>query len=167
MPNALQQDSGLIRAKLLSGDVSYKLSAVYVEFENVASPGDPVTPPVSVPDSEGIDYYQGLSGSVSRDFMRVPISFPPLIDTDDELYELPNRWTVVVDVPAGTGYHGKPFNSGSNSTVFGLALVATPDWDDELEDLVYSRQYYEVVDQSPVPPSGVLRLTFAQTFPTE
>lgn len=164
---AIQEDAGLILAKLLSGDTRYQLSAIYVEFENVADPGDPVTPPEAVPASEGVDYYESLSETVNRDFVRVPISFPALIDTDETLYDKPNRYSIVVDVPAGVGVHGRTFNSAANSKVFGLAIVATPDWDDRTQDLIFSRQYYEEAQQMVVPASAVLRLRAKHTFPTE
>src|SRR5260221_9599046 len=55
-----------ILAKLLSNAQGYGVTTMYMEFKNLGSPSDPITPPV-FDRTGGIDYYNGLSGSTDTD----------------------------------------------------------------------------------------------------
>jgi hypothetical protein len=63
-----------IVAKLLAtGDSRYRIGGMYLEFENTDNPGDTVSPPV-FDRTRDISYYNSLSLSSNRDYLRVPIT---------------------------------------------------------------------------------------------
>jgi hypothetical protein len=129
-----------VLAKLLSGASGFHISTMYMEFVNLAAPGDPVTIP-TFDRSGGLDYYNGLSASGDLDFLRIPLQIAnTLSSSDDDLYAY-NKVTFV-GVSEGTqGFHGKTFGPAANSAVYGAALVASPDQTDQSQDLVFSRVY--------------------------
>lgn len=144
--NLVLYDWGTIAAKLLLGDADFKLGALYVEFANVASPGDPVDDP-SYDRSGAAAYYAGLDSDPTKDYLRVPIYATGLESSDEDLFPQGNVLRIYARTSGTVGVHGKPFSAGDNSTVFGAALVATPDFADSEQDLVFSRWYAEVADQ--------------------
>lgn len=128
-----------ILAQLLTGHEEYKVSTMYLEYKNLVNPGDPITPPV-FDRTGGVAYYSGLIGSLDTDFLRVPLTVSPEISAYNDDYE--GNQINFFGISEGTmGFHGKPFNPGVNSAVFGAALVATPDPDDQSADRVYARMY--------------------------
>lgn len=161
--NQIQYDWGLIAANALGiGDTSYRISAMYIEFENVASPGDPVSIPAFGRD-EGTEYYDNLQSSGSRDFLRVPLIQQPLIGAagaSDEFTKM-----TFFSLSQGTeGVHGKTFSDGVNSKVFGAALVATPVFADRTQDIVFARGYYAVSEQTLKEASHQVGLTWEVTL---
>jgi hypothetical protein len=128
-----------ILANLVAGTPEYKISAMYFEFKNLGSSGDPITPP-AFDRTGGIAYYMGLSSSPDVDFLRVPLTINPAITSQAGAY-VGNIATFFSITDGLTGFNGKPFNSGVNSAVYGAALVATPDPADQTKDVVFSRIY--------------------------
>lgn len=127
------------------GDRGYRIGGMYVEFENVADPGPAiVSPDYSV--DEGIEYYEDLALSGSRDFLRLPLTSQPIQSVaagyEDRLpQDIGNQLTFFSVTAGTTGVHGKEFSSSAISKIFGLALVATPIWGDRTQDIVIARSY--------------------------
>jgi hypothetical protein len=61
-PNLIVNEWATIIAKLLTaGDARYRIGGMYLEFENVANPGDPVAvDPLTR--QRNVDYYNSLAG---------------------------------------------------------------------------------------------------------
>lgn len=145
---------GHIVARTLAGDRSYRINAMYVEYENVASPGDTVSIP-TFDRAGGVDYYQtSLESSPTRDFLRVPLIAVPEISIEDgfeDYFEAEvsgNKLTVFAQTQGSSGFHGRAFNDVSNSKVCGAALVSARDWQDPSQDRVFARAYYDVAAQA-------------------
>ena len=129
-----------ILAKLLSGDNTFRIATMYMEFKNLASPGDPVPIP-SFDRSGGIAYYNGLLASSDLDFIRIPLQIAPTFSSSDETTYEDNKVTFIGVSEGTVGFHGKAFGPGSNSAVYGAGLVSSPDPDDQSLDRVFSRVY--------------------------
>lgn len=127
-----------ILAQLVSG-AGAPVNMMYLEFKNLASPGDAITPP-SFDRSGGVTYYDGLAGSPDTDFLRVPLITNPSLAASSSDYS-GNQVTFFGQSEGTAGFHGKTFGPGVNSAVFGAALVSAARIDDQSEDLVYSRVY--------------------------
>jgi len=128
-----------ILALLAGGQSSYNLRTMYIEFENLADPSDPITPP-TFGRADGVAYYNGLVSSPNRDFIRVALSVSPAFSTSGVDYV--NNIATFFGQSSGTvGFHGKSFGESSNSAIFGAALVASPDPEDQSKDIVFSRAY--------------------------
>lgn len=162
--NQLQNGHAEVLARLLGDqDQRYLQMAMYIEFENVASPGDAVTNP-SYGKSEGVEYYSSLSGSSTRDFLRVQLSGRTKgLDTGmtGAAY---NKITFTALTEGTAGVHGRPFSSASNSKICGAALVSAPDWNDRSKDLIFGRKYYDPPDQVVKPASGQITVTYTEAF---
>lgn len=161
--NQIQFDWGFIVAQLMKGRSEYRINAMYIEFENVADPEDPVTVPTYGAD-EGAEYYDDLQSSGTRDFLRIPFASDPLLGiVTGAAYE--NYFTAGTSgnklsfyaVTQGTeGVHGKTFSNGANSKVYGAALVATPVFADRTQDRIFARAYWDADEQAIKEPSGQL-----------
>lgn len=151
-PNTIMMSWGAAATRSLGfGDASYKISAAYVEFENLADPDTVITPP-TFERGDTIDYYHELLYSSSRDFLRVPLIAAPTvgISTGYETQftgEDGNVLSFWLQTQGTTGFHGKTFSAGVNSKVFGVALVATPVSGDQSKDIIVARTYYRTEDQ--------------------
>lgn len=128
-----------ILALLIGGQSDYKLRTMYLEFQNLADPSDPITPP-TFGRGDGISYYNGLISSPDRDFIRISLGVSPSFNTSGADY-LNNITTFFGQSEGTVGFHGKPFGEASNSAIFGAALVASPDTEDQSKDIVFSRAY--------------------------
>ena len=150
-PNALLYEWGAIFGNLLRRQgLNYGIGGMYMEFENVASPGDPVSVPAFTRDAgEGVEYYNGLALSGDRDYLRVPLVATSMDSTDETNFPKGNRPIFFAQTSGVEGVHGKGFSDADNSTVFGGALVAFVDEDDPTRDIVLSRFYLEVAKQVP------------------
>jgi len=140
-------DYATILGELLRGAPDgkpYKIGAMYVEFEN--NGGVAVTPPTPLA-AEGKSYYDGLLTHPTRDYLRVPATAVLLDSTDAALYPGGNRLTVIAQTAGVAGVHGKIFSDTVSSRVYGGALVSTPDYGDQTQDLVYARFYYAAASQ--------------------
>lgn len=128
-----------ILALLAGGQSSYSLRTMYIEFENLADPSDPITPP-TFGRADGVAYYNGLISSPNRDFIRVPLSVSAAFSSSGADYA--NNIATFFGQSSGTvGFHGKAFGESSNSAIFGAAMVASPDPTDQSKDIVFSRAY--------------------------
>ncbi len=140
---------GAIFANLLTRrGLNYGIGGMYIEFENTASPGDPVSAPAFTRDAgEGVEYYNGLALSSDRDYLRVPLVASTIDSTDEANFPKGNRPIFFAQTSGVEGVHGKPFSDVNNSTVFGGALVAFVDADDPTRDIVLSRFYVSTARQ--------------------
>jgi hypothetical protein len=164
-PNTLLYSWGHLAAQCLGrGDRAYALRTVYLEFENNAGA---IAIPTFRPE-DGIEYYNSLASSPTRDYLRVPIEAAPAIVVAPgyETYldpERGNRIVVAVQTGGTQGVHGKSFSDAVSSKVFGIALVATPVYQDATTDILLARSYYAPDEQ--VPKTGrqlgaLYRITF-------
>lgn len=151
MHNDFLYEWGAIVGNLLARrGLQYGIGGLYIEFENVASPGDPVSAPAFTRAAgEGVEYYDALSGSGDRDYLRVPLIIATVDSTDAIRYPKGNRVTFFAQTSGVEGVHGKTFSDTVNSVVFGAALVAFVDETDHTQDIVLSRFYSEVAKQKP------------------
>jgi hypothetical protein len=130
---------------------------MYIEFANVASPGDHVTAP-SFGRGDALPYYNGLGSSPDLDYIRAPLTAATVEASDPTLFPNGNIAHYFAMTAATVGVHGKLFGSTHNSTVYGAALVATPVPGDPTQDLVFSRIYFDAPDQFLVAPNGQVGL---------
>jgi hypothetical protein len=149
--NTVLYDWGFIAAKAIgTGDGSYRVNTMYIEFENVAAPADAVGIPSFTRD-EGLTYYNGLAGN--QDFLRVGLLGLPTISIESgyEAYfgaDEGNLLTFLAQSEGTAGVLGNAtFSAANNSKVFGAALVASPVNADRTKDVVFSRTYFAVADQ--------------------
>lgn len=114
----------------------YPIGGMYIEFEN--NGGAAVSTP-TFDRSGGLDYYDSLSASVTRDYLRVPITASTLTSTDDELFPDGNLITFFAQTTGVVGVHGKTFSDSVSSRVYGGAIVSFPVAGDASQDIVHSR----------------------------
>jgi hypothetical protein len=165
-PNTMLYTWGNVIARCCGmGDIRYKISYTYLEFENNQGT-------ISVPSfdrSDGIDYYMGLSSSPVRDYLRVPVTSCPdiVVAPGYEEFLTPdqgNMCTFYAQSQTGVGVHGRPFSDGVHSKVFGVALAAGPVPNDPSQDVVFARSYYDPANQVPKVPSGQIGIQYPITF---
>jgi hypothetical protein len=170
VPNQIQDSWGFAAAMSLgSGNRDYRVRGMYIEFENVDDPDDVVTAPTYGKD-EGIEYYDELSLSSVRDYLRVPLLTAPLLGIA-EGYEdqftpdvSGNVLTFFAQSSGLQGIHGKTYSDSVNSKVFGAALIVAPDWDDASKDIVVARTYLDPADQVPKIASGQVGMSWELFF---
>lgn len=151
--NQLQYDWARIAVQLFGfGRGEYRISGMYIEYENVANPNDPVSIPSTFSRGEGREYYQGLTGN--KDYLRVPLlSLPnPFVSSglESEFDGTGINFNALsfFALTAGTqGVLGRPFSAANNSKVYGLALISSPNWNDPTRDLIFSRTYFSGPNQ--------------------
>lgn len=126
-----------ILTKLLTGDASFSIRTMYIEFEN-GNPGS-VTEPGYVP-GDGLEYYTGLVAP--KDYLRVPLATNPVISSSDDSKYAGNQVTFF-GITAGTaGVNGLPFSETAGSVAYGGALVASPVLGSPTADRIYARSYW-------------------------
>lgn len=169
-PNQIQYDWGFIAAKTIGlGNPKFRVSAMYVEFENVADPDDPVTIPAFSREA-GIEYYDDLQSSGTKDFLRVPfVSLPAIgIESGFEAFFTPdetgNKLTFHAQTQGIIGVHGKTFSDGVNSKVYGAAIVATPEFSDRTQDIIFARSYFDTIEQTVKEASSQIGVTWEIAF---
>lgn len=147
--NLVLDEWGAIVGRLLAqGSPEYRISAMYIEYENVADPDTPVIPPgLSRDADEGVDYYNSLAYVADRDYLRVPLIASTLGSSDEVRYPKGNMPVFFAQTSGVIGVHGRPFSDVNNSRVFGAALVAAVNWADATQDLVLSRFYLDADKQ--------------------
>ena len=149
-PNQIQYFWAYVVAKTAGhGDPTYKLSSMYFEFKNVTLPTDIVTVPTFTR-GDDISYYTALASPV--DFLRVPMSSLPSITIQSgfEPYFTPPKGNVMnffAQTSGTTGYNGVTFSAANNSKVYGVALVATPTFSDQTQDILFARSYFSTAQQ--------------------
>ena len=147
LPNLVLYDWGAAAIRLFAtGEQRYRISMMYIEFENVSNPSDPVTAP-TMTRSDSNTYYNSLSGNPVRDYLRVPILGHQLSSSDQTLYPKKNVVNFFAQTAGTSGVHGKPFSDTNNSKVFGMALVAAVDELDPTKDIIISRFYLPTSQQ--------------------
>ena len=152
--NQVQYTWGHIAAMTIGrGLRNYRVSAMYMEFANVADPVDAVAVPSSFGREEDMDYYADLALSPDHDYLRVPLAQDPMVSIEAgyEAYfpeGTGNKLTFFALSQGTQGVHGKTFSDSVNSKLVGLALVATPVWADRTQDIVFARTYFDVADQA-------------------
>jgi len=148
-PNKVMYEWGAVVGRLLTqGSLEYKIGGMYIEYENVTDPDDVVSAPSFGRDSgDGVEYYNALSGSTNRDYLRVPLIAATMGTSDSAKFPKGNVPTFFAQTSGVSGVHGRPFSDVNNSKVFGGALVATIDEDDHTQDLVLSRFYLPTGEQ--------------------
>jgi len=133
-----------IAGHLFNGSgVNYSIGGMYLEFENNAGT-------VSAPTfdrSRTISYYNNLSGSAVRDYLRVALTSTQLLSSDSSLYPGGNQCVFFSRSSGLSGVHGRDFTNGDNSKVFGASLVAYVDDTDATQDLLLSSIYFDAADQ--------------------
>jgi len=145
--NQVQYSWGTVASECIGkGNRNFRISAMYLEFENMSNPSNAVTAPTYERD-EGLEYYQALESSGVRDYLRVPLLLPAGVDiaTGFESYFTEgvngNRLTFYSQSQGAVGVHGKVFSDSVHSKLFGVALVATPVFADPSQDVIFSRTY--------------------------
>ena len=147
LPNLVLYDWGAAAIRLFAtGEQRYRISMMYIEFENVSNPSDTVTVP-TMTRSDSNTYYNSLSGNPVRDYLRVPILGHQLSSSDQTLYPKNNVVNFFAQTAGTSGVHGKPFSDTNNSKVFGMALVAAVDELDPTKDIIISRFYLPTTQQ--------------------
>lgn len=159
--------AGLALAKQMRGDNTHRINCVYVEYQNVALPGDAAVLPASS-EFDGLEYFDNLAAGY--DFVRAPLvgeaalriasGYTPYFGEGEG-----NTLDFVAATAETQGELGRPFTNADNSKVYGLALVSAPDWTDRSKDIVILRAYYsDVGDQVLRPDAGTFMTTFPITF---
>ena len=140
-PNTIMYDWATIVGELLRGAPDgkpYKIGGMYIEFENAVGVA---APPVFDRD-DGISYYNSLSASADRDYLRVPLTAVDFESTSAGNFPGGNKLTFFARTEGVVGVNGKAFSNAAGSRVYGGALVAYPDFGDATQDLVFSRFYW-------------------------
>lgn len=168
--NQIQYGWGFIAAQAIGrGNRDYRISTLYIEYENMAEPELSATIP-SVDREEGVEYYQNLAMSGSRDFIRAAVLTTPDIGIASgfENYFTAgtdgNMLTFFTQTSGTQGFHGKTFSAAANSKIFGVALVATPYATDPTRDVVFARTYFDSADQPLKTASSQVGITWDIAF---
>lgn len=173
-PNQIQLSWATIAAQQIGyrrrpGRRDYSIAGMYIEFENVADPEDPVDVPTDFERSEGLDYYNDLLGDGTRDFLRVQLTQEPLLSIADGYESVfaegeGNRLTFMAITAGSEGITGKEFSAGANSKICGAALVAMPVLGDRTQDVIFARTYFgeedQVVKEAPKQTAVTWEITF-------
>ena len=128
-----------IVAAALANRPGYHIATMYMEFENLAAPGNPIIPP-AYDRSSDVSYYSNLTSP--RDFLRIPLTLQPTIASSDETKFEGNQVTFFGISAGNVGVNGLGFIYTLNSTVFGGALCASPVVDTQANDRILSRTYW-------------------------
>lgn len=166
--NTLMATFGWAACRLFGfGDTDYRISHVYVEYENVALPTDPVTVPTYDAD-DGRGYYDNLVSP--RDYLRVPLIGSPAVQIASGYEGLftdgvdGNKLVFFAQTIGTSGENGLAFSNAVNSKVFGLALVSVPDTADKTKDVIITRGYYSTANQKLKEASAQIGVTWELTF---
>lgn len=138
--NTVLYDWASIMTGLMLGRNEYKVAGMYLEFQNVASPGAPADVPSYNRDGAA-QYYAGLVSSPTKDYLRVPLTAVTSSNSNVDRYSLGDTLEFYGVSSGSSGVHGKAFSAASNSTVFGVALAAFVDPGDPSRDILLSRFY--------------------------
>lgn len=174
-PNQIQYTWGFVAAHCFGrrrqpDRLDYSVSALYIEYENQENPEPPVSVSTVFSRDIGVAYYNGLSLSADRDFLRVPITIEPTIGVSTGYEEnLPvdqqgNKLTFFVQTAGVLGTYGKPFSHTANSKVFAAALVAAPVFGDRTKDVIFARTVFTEGNQVPKETSSQIGITWDIAF---
>ena len=141
--NTILYSGADIMAASPTGDLSYNVACMYFEYKNLTLPGDAISAP-TYDRTGGIDYYNALADPY--DVIRVPLTTSPAIASSDATKYSGNQVTFYAATEGIAGAIASlPFADANNSAVFGVGLVATPDWTTQASDVVFARTYVDKV----------------------
>jgi hypothetical protein len=144
----------ILAGLLSSGDSRFRLSGMYLEFENKLNPDAAVDLP-TFDRTRDLSYYNSLSVHPTRDFLRVGVLGSGVTV---------NQQTTTVQLFASTsgavGIHGKVFTNAANSTVIGASLVSIPEAADRTQDVLFSSIYFAPDKQKLKLANGDIGLTW-------
>lgn len=158
--------ASIVGPQLTDGERKYRIAGMYIEFQNVADPDDPIALP-TVSREIGRDYYDALGDSDDTDYLRVPLTGVRADTSDENLFPIAlggNVLTFFAQTSGVEGVHGKPFSDSNNSKIFGGALVAMLDEEDDLQDRILSRLYLDTDSQVAKQPTGQVGLEWELTL---
>lgn len=173
-PNQIQYSWGYIAAKQIGfrpqpDRLNYNISALYIEFENLANPATAVD--VSIFDRDlNINYYNSLVDSSTRDFLRIPLTLEPAgsvsagYEANLPIEQQLNKLTFFVQTAGTTGVFGKTFSHLVNSKVYAAALVAAPRYDDRTKDVIFARTIFTAENQVTKEASSQIGITWDVAF---
>lgn len=138
-PNIVTYEGIDLLGKLLAGQ-DYTINTMYMEFTNS------LTVPTVTPDpADGRSYYAALDvGSSDLDYIRVPLTADPVLESTDATKFSTNRvnfFAMSTGATAGRGGHVFSNAATPPSKIYGVALVCAPDANDASQDIVFSRSY--------------------------
>jgi hypothetical protein len=173
-PNQIQYSWGYIAAQQLgyrpaAGRPSYHISAMYIEFENVGNPATPLSVS-SFGRDLGRDYYNALVASATQDFLRVPLRLEPSLSIAagaEDYFTVGqdgNQLTFFAQTSGLTGVHGKSFSHSVNSKIYAAALVATPNFSDATQDVIFARTTFAAENQVTKEASAQIGITWDIAF---
>lgn len=173
-PNQIQFSWGHIAARQLgfrrqAGRPDYYISAMYLEFENLASPSTAVTVPSFARDL-GLTYFNELLSSATQDYIRVPMRLEPTlgISTGFESNFTAgidgNQLTFFAQTAGVLGVHGKTFSHSVNSKIYAATLVAAPVFSDRTQDVVFARTTFSGANQVTKEASSQIGITWDIAF---
>lgn len=173
-PNQIQYSWGFIAAKQLGfrpqpDRPSYAISAMYIEFENVANPTTAISVAPFARDL-GIGYYNSLVDSSARDFLRIPLTLEPAgsvsagYEANLPIEQQLNKLTFFAQTAGLTGVFGKTFSHLVNSKVFAAALVAAPRYADRTKDVIFARTTFSTDNQVTKEASSQIGITWDVAF---
>ena len=174
-PNQIQYTWGFVAANCFGrrrqpDRPDYSISALYIEYENQADPEEPVSVSSSFARDVGIVYYNALSSSADRDFLRIPLTIEPAIGVSAGYEEyLPvsqsgNQLTFFAQTSGVVGVHGSPFSHTAGSKVFAAALVAAPVFGDRTKDVIFARTVFSTANQVTKEASSQIGITWDIAF---
>ena len=135
--NTIMDGMTTVLASYLSGTIEGGVNCMYIEYINLASPGDPIAIP-TYDKEDDVSYYMGLQYSPDIDIVRVPIS---LRSNPEPNYAGNLEVSFYAATSAIAGQFGKPLEAASNSAVYGCALVYARDMNNMSQDIVVARHY--------------------------
>lgn len=151
--NGVLYSWGQIVAPLLAtGGANYRLSKMYVEYENKTNPEDDIVVP-SFSRSLTVDYFASLAADAKKDYFMADVVMNSVtqVGTSVDL-NLLSRLVAVV------GVNGKPFSSDNNSTIYGCHLAAAPQGGDPTQNILFSSVYLSSENQRAKLPNSSLNL---------
>lgn len=168
--NQIQLTWGMIAAMTIGlGRRDYRINGLFIEYENMTDPDDiAVTPDFER--AAGLEYYDDLLVSSTRDFLRVPLIQNPLLSIEpgyEDTFiegETGNRLTFFTQTQGTVGVHGKAFSNAANSKVVGAALVAIPTFQDRARDVILARTYFAADEQVLKLPSSQVGIAWDVSF---
>lgn len=174
--NQIQVGWGYIAAKQLGfrsqpDRDQYFISGMYFEYENQSNPALPIAAP-SFDRTLGVSYYNSLSSSLTKDFLRVPLRLEPSVSVAANSVGAAvltsagqgNQLTFFAQSSGTTGVHSKNFSHITNSKVYSAALVAMPRFEDRTRDVVFARINFDVGDQTSKEASSQIGITWDISF---
>ena len=130
--NQIQDGYATILPLLLAGDPAGKVNTLYLEYKNVADSSEEVAATAFQPSDDAV-YYTTLNEN--RDYVRHHMIITPS----------PEEGAVTFKALLGndTGEHGLPFGDTALSKIYGMALVAAKDPNDQTKDIVFARKAWD------------------------